>query len=107
VVNVAVSGYRLHQQLALLQSRLRRYRPDRVLLMDGYNNSIHLYNWARRGHPGDFHVYENTPGREEFDTLANPSSLKSLVLVTEAWLGARSSAVSVLLRRIPGRVRNG
>jgi hypothetical protein len=106
VINAAVGGYRIHQQLALLQSRLCRYQPDDVILMDGYNDFISLYNWARSGHRPEFDVYENTPGREEFEALANPVGRGSLAAFGKSWLRARSALVSLALQHIPGRVGN-
>jgi hypothetical protein len=106
VINAAVSGYRMHQQLALIQSRLRRYQPDDVILMDGYNDFIQLYNWARSGHQGDFDVYGNTPGYEDFDSLANPGSMRSLLIFGAAWLRARSSLMNLASSRLSGSVRN-
>lgn len=106
VINCASSGYRLHQQLALLQSRLLHYRPDFVILIDGYNDFIQLYNGARNGPDADFDVYENTAGLEEFDDLANPGSVRSLLTFGSAWLRANSALVRLLQGRVYGMVRN-
>ena len=106
VINCASSGYRVHQQLALLQSRLLRYRPDLVLLIDGYNDFIQLYNGARDNPHLDFDVYENTYGSEEFDNLANPGSLRSLLAFGGAWLRTNSALVRILQGRAYGIVRN-
>lgn len=106
VINAAVSGYRIHQQLALIQSRVCRYQPDEVVLLDGYNDFIGLYNWARGGCRSKFDVYENTPGREEFDALANPKGMPSLAAFGKAWLCAHSSLFSIALRHVPGQVSN-
>jgi hypothetical protein len=106
VINCASSGYRVHQQLALLQSRLLRYRPDIALLIDGYNDFIQLYNGARDTPHLDFDVYENTYGGEEFDDLANPGSFGSLLAFGSAWLGTNSALVRILQGRVYGMVRN-
>ena len=106
VINCASSGYRVHQQLALLQSRLLRYQPDIVLLIDGYNDFIQLYNDARGNPHLDFDVYENTYGGEEFDHLANPGSLRSLLTFGGAWLRTNSALVRILQGRVYGMVRN-
>lgn len=106
VINCATSGYRVHQQLALLQSRLLRYQPDLVLLIDGYNDFIQLYNGARDNPHLDFDVYENTYGSEEFDNLANPGSVRSLVAFGGAWLRTNSALVRILQGRVYGMVRN-
>ena len=106
VINAAASGYRIHQQLALIQSRIRRYRPDHVILMDGYNDVIQLYNIARDLPHAEFDVYENTPGQEEFDALANPGSVRSLFVFANAWLRARSALCRVAQDRVSGMVRD-
>ncbi len=106
VINCASSGYRVHQQLALLQSRLLRYQPDFVLLIDGYNDFIQLYKTARDNPSLDFDVYENTAGLEEFDNLANPGSVRSLLTFGGAWLRANSALVRILQGRTYGIVRN-
>ena len=106
VINVAASGYRIHQQLALLQSRLLRYQPDAVILIDGYNDFIQLYHQARENPDGEFDVYENTAGAEEFDRLANPTSLRCVGTFADAWLGANSSLFRLIRRRLPGVVRD-
>jgi len=104
VINAAASGYRIHQELALLESRILRYHPDCVLLLDGYNDFIALLHAAERGGQLDFDVYDSTPGREEFDTLANPRSLVSLLASIHTWIQANSALVRLAEDRIPGAV---
>ncbi len=106
VINSCTSGYRIHQQLALIQSRILRYRPDYVILMDGYNDFIELYNCAQAGPRAEFDIYENTPGREAFDALANPQSLRSLAAFTNSWLRATSALYRLAQDRMPGAVRD-
>lgn len=106
VINSATSGYRIHQQLALIQSRILRYHPDYVILMDGYNDFIELYHLAEAGIRTDFDVYQNTPGGEEFDALANPRSLRSLATFANAWLRSSSVLYRLAQDRVPGAVRN-
>ena len=104
VINAAASGYRIHQQLALIQSVILRYHPDCVILMDGYNDFISLYNSARRGPAAQFDSYLNTPGGEEFDALANPGSLRSLLVFAQTWLTTDSALVRLLEGHVFGRV---
>src|SRR5215472_11882229 len=108
VINCASSGYRVHQQLALLQSRLLRYRPDFAVIIDGYNDFIQLYDGARLNPEaaGTYDVYENTAGIEEFDDLANPGSLRSLLTFGNAWLRANSALVRAVQGRVYGAVRD-
>lgn len=106
VINAATSGYRIHQQLALIQSRILRYRPDFVILMDGYNDFIELYHLAEAGPSTEYDVYQSTPGGEEFDALANPKSVHSLVTFANAWLRSRSVIYRLAQDRVPGAVRN-
>ena len=82
VINAASSGYRIHQQLALIESVILRYQPDLVFTMDGYNDAIAVFNHLRQGDIADFDVYATTPDGDDFDALANPGSLKSLYVFT-------------------------
>ncbi len=106
VINAAASGYRIHQQLALIQSRILRYRPNCVICMDGYNDFIELYHGAQAGPRAEFDVYENTPGQEEFDALANPHGLRSLRAFANSWLRNTSVLYRLAQDRVPGAVRN-
>jgi hypothetical protein len=47
VINAASSGYRIHQQLVLIESVILRYQPDLVFAMDGYNDAIAVFNHVR------------------------------------------------------------
>jgi hypothetical protein len=42
VVNAAVKGYFLNQDLALFLSRIQRYKPDYVVLLDGVNDILEM-----------------------------------------------------------------
>lgn len=81
VINAAVMEYRLHQDLAELLSRLLRYRPDYVILMDGHNDVSALT--AAGPH---YDAYGHTPHLDEFNELANPQSFASLGAAGDAWL---------------------
>jgi len=106
VINSATSGYRIHQQLALIQARILRYQPDYVILMDGYNDFIELYHLAEAGTSTEYDVYQSTPGGEEFDALANPRSVRSLTTFANAWLRSRSVLYRLAQDHVPGAVRN-
>lgn len=106
VINSATSGYRIHQQLALIQARILRYQPDYVILMDGYNDFIELYHLAEAGISTEYDVYQNTPGGEEFDALANPKSVRSLTTFANSWLRSRSVLYRLAQDHVPGAVRN-
>jgi lysophospholipase L1-like esterase len=100
VINAASSGYRIHQQLALIESVILKYAPDYVVLMDGYNDVITLCNHVRRGTVSAFDVYDTTPDADDFDALANPGSLRSLFVFTRYWLRRHSAAVRGLQDRL-------
>lgn len=106
VINSATSGYRVHQQLALIQARILRYQPDLVILMDGYNDFIELYHYAQAGPSVEYDVYQSTPGGKEFDALANPRSLRSLMTFANAWLRNTSLFYRLMQDRVPGAVRD-
>lgn len=106
VINACVAGYRIHQQLALLESQILRYQPDYVFLMDGYNDFMSVFHAAAERPQGEFDIYENTAGKEEFDMLANPGSWRSLVLFSHNWILANSALFRLVENRIPGMIRN-
>jgi hypothetical protein len=62
------SGYCLHQQLALLQSRILRYQPDHVILIDGYNDFILRFRLGGT-HPRAALVLDIDPGGFELSEL--------------------------------------
>lgn len=96
VINAATMEYRLHQQLALIESALLRYRPDYVILMDGYNDVFQISKATT-----DYDAYAATPHWEEFDALANPQSARSFLFFTSTWLRANS----VLYRSLSDHVQ--
>lgn len=97
VINAAASGYRVHQQLALLESVVLRYQPDYIISMDGYNDLIALFNGARLGTGTDIaNIYGNTQYADEFDALANPGSFHSIAFFASTWLRANSAFYHVL-----------
>lgn len=91
VVNAATMEYRLHQELALIESALLRYHPDYVILMDGYNDVRGLSSAGRT-----YDAYASTPHLEEFNLLANPTSVRSLLFFSATWLKAESDLFRTL-----------
>ncbi len=91
VINAAVIEYRLHQDLAELLSRLLRYRPDYLILMDGHNDVSALATAGPHYDP-----YGQTPHMNEFHELANPQSLASLGAAGAAWLQNNSVIFRIL-----------
>ena len=73
VINAGVSEYRLHQDLALIESVLLQYRPDYILLLDGHNDIAGL-----AVAPANYDVYASRPAGE-FNQLANPRSVHAAV----------------------------
>ena len=88
VINAASSGYRIHQQLALIESVIVGYQPDQLILLDGYNDVIQLFQAATQDRLDTFNRYAIDP---DFQLLANPKSLASLWFFTHSWLRANSS----------------
>ena len=106
VINAAASGYRIHQHLTLLESRILRYRPDCVILLDGYNDFMTLFHTAAVGGQSDFDIYESTAGREEFDAIYNSRSFSSLLAFSHNWMRSNSALIRLAEDRVPGLVRN-
>lgn len=106
VINAAVSGYRLHQQLALIESVILGYQPDQFILLDGYNDVVQLFDAARWDRLEGFDVHANTLGQGEFDLLANPKSFGSLFVFANSWLRANSSLVRLMEDRGVSLIRS-
>ncbi len=90
VINAAVPGYRLHQDLARLLSVVLRDQPDYVVSLDGANDIGPLLKAPPHYDP--YLMPEWAPG---FDQLANPASFGSLRMFATAWL--RNNSVLVRL----------
>ena len=86
VINAGVSEYRLHQDLALIESVLLQYRPDYLLLLDGHNDIAGL-----AVAPANYDVYASTSHLEEFNQLANPRSIHAAVFFMYTWLRSNSA----------------
>jgi lysophospholipase L1-like esterase len=86
VINAGVSEYRLHQDLALIQSVLLRYRPDYIILLDGHNDIAGLSRAT-----ADYDVYASTAHLDEFNQLANPRSPHAVLFFAYTWLRSNSA----------------
>ena len=86
VINAGVSEYRLHQDLALIESVLLRYRPDYVILLDGHNDIAGLSQAT-----ADYDVYTSTSHLDEFNQLANPQSFHAALFFAYTWLRSNSA----------------
>jgi lysophospholipase L1-like esterase len=97
VVNAAVKGYFVNQDLALFLSTLQRYKPDYLVLFDGVNDMFEVLRTPEQD------GYSAAGLGEEFNGLTNPESM-SLRLMSATWLFNhsalyRSIRESVALRR--------
>ena len=106
VINAAASGYRIHQRLMLLESRILRYHPDCVILLDGYNDVMTLFHAAALGGQSDFDVYGSTAGLDEFDAIFNSRSFSALLAFSHSWVRSNSALIRLAEDRVPGLVRN-
>ena len=106
VINAAASGYRIHQHLMLLESRILRYHPDCVILLDGYNDVMTLFHAAALGGQSDFDVYGSTAGLDEFDAIFNSRSFSALLAFSHSWVRSNSALIRLAEDRVPGLVRN-
>jgi lysophospholipase L1-like esterase len=95
VINAAVRGYRVHHDLAQIESVLLRYKPDCIILLDGVNDTISLLHASEPYDP-----YTQTELREEFENVTNSHSLHSLGIVFSTWLQNNS----VLYQRMRERL---
>jgi lysophospholipase L1-like esterase len=96
VINAAVKGYFLNQDLAILLSTLQRYRPDYLILLDGVNDIFAMLRV-----PENQDSYSAAGLSEEFDGLTKPGSL-SLRLMTSTWL-FNNSALYRSIRETTGQ----
>ena len=94
VVNAAVKGYFLNQDLALYLSAIQRYHPDYLILLDGVNDIFALLR-----SPDTYDAYTQAGLGSEFDGLANPAST-SLRVMSSTWLLDHSSLYQVIGRRV-------
>jgi hypothetical protein len=92
VINAAAPAYQLNQELAQIESVLLRYRPDCVILLDGYNDIDALWKGASE----NYDPYATVEGSKQFNLLANPGSSSSLVFFLATWMRANSAAFRLM-----------
>jgi hypothetical protein len=92
VVNAAVPAYQLSQELAWIESGLLRYRPDCVILLDGYNDIDALW----KGVSDNYDPYANVEDSKQFNLLADPGSFGSLVFFLAEWMRANSASFRLI-----------
>jgi hypothetical protein len=92
VINAAAPAYQLSQELAEIESVLLRYRPDYVILLDGYNDIDALWKHATE----NYDPYASIEDLEQFNLLANPHSFKSLAFFGAQWLRSNSAGFRLL-----------
>lgn len=100
VINAAVPGYRLHQDLARVLSVLLRYQPDYIVSIDGANDMAPLLKAPPRYDP--YLMPEWAPG---FNQLANPASLGSVRMFASTWLRNNSVLVRLMQDWLVQRAR--
>lgn len=91
VINAASPGYQLNVELAQIESILLRYRPDCIILLDGHNDLLSLLKHASENY--DPYAATRT---DEFNLLANPDSVRSLLFFLGGWLRNNSAAFRVV-----------
>jgi lysophospholipase L1-like esterase len=79
VINAAVKGYLLNQNLASLRSTLRQYQPDYLILLDGVNDMFAML----RSPEDDSYVAAGLG--DQFNALTKPDSM-SLPFMVSTWL---------------------
>jgi lysophospholipase L1-like esterase len=85
VINAAVKGTFLNQDLAIFLSVAQRYKPDYVILLDGVNDMFVMIRSS-----GSYDGYRNAGYSEEFKELTEPGSL-SLMTMSSTWLASNSA----------------
>jgi lysophospholipase L1-like esterase len=99
VINAAVKGYELRQELAEYLSVLEAYHPDFLLFIDGVNDVFDMLT-SQDGYGN----YRNAGFEEEFNGLTIPR-LMSLRLMWSTWLVNRSSLYRLIWERVSERNR--
>lgn len=92
VINAAAPAYQLIQELGQMQSALLRYRPDCIILLDGYNDIDALWKHANE----NYDPYATVEDSKQFDLLANPGSFGSLQFFLAEWMRSNSAAFRLM-----------
>lgn len=85
VINAAVKGSFLNQDLAIFLSVAQRYKPDYVILMDGVNDMFIMIRSS-----GSYDGYRDAGFGKEFKELTEPGFL-SLTTMSSTWLANNSA----------------
>jgi lysophospholipase L1-like esterase len=85
VVNAAVKGSFLNQDLAIFLSVAQRYKPDYIILLDGVNDMFMMIRSS-----GSYDGYRDAGFGTEFKELTEPGSL-SLTTMSSTWLASNSA----------------
>ncbi len=100
VINAAVKGYFLNQNLALFLSTIQQYKPDYLILLDGVNDFFVMLQ-----HPGPYDGYREAGLRREFDALTRPGDL-SLKVMASTWMLNNSALYRLIRDKVGQRNRN-
>jgi lysophospholipase L1-like esterase len=99
VINAAVKGYLVNQDLALYLSAVQRYSLDYLVLLEGVNDLF-----AALRSPDTYDGYSQAGLGNEFDGLTSPASM-SLQLMSSTWLLDRSSLYQLIRERVSRRTQ--
>jgi lysophospholipase L1-like esterase len=99
VINAAVKGYLVHQDLMRLLSVVLQYKPDCVISMDGVNDVGVYGETGRRWDP-----YGQTGFIREFNQLTHPRWSGSMRTMIAAWLTTNSALFRWLENRAARRL---
>ena len=99
MVNAAVKGYFLNQDLALFLSTIHRYKPDYLISLDGVNDIFEMLK-----SPENDDGYDTAGFGDEFVGLTNPE-LMSLRLISTTWLFNHSALYRSIRESIARRRR--
>jgi lysophospholipase L1-like esterase len=94
VINAAVKGYFVNQDLTLYLSAVQRYHPDYLVLLDGVNDVF-----AMLRSPDTYDGYDLAGLGDEFSGLTSPSSM-SLRLMSSTWLLDHSALYRLIRERL-------
>jgi lysophospholipase L1-like esterase len=97
VINAAVKGTFLNQDLAIFLSEVQRFKPDYLVLLDGVNDVFIMIRSA-----GRYDGYRDAGFNQEFKELTDPSSL-SLRMISSTWLANNSALYRFIRDRLKRR----
>jgi hypothetical protein len=92
-----VKGYFLSQELQVYLSKIQRYKPDCLVLLDGVND---LFGMLRFG--DQYEPYDSAGFREQFERLTKPGFL-SLTTMSSTWLLSNSAVFRLIRERVTER----